>query len=76
MRTDRVSGVADQRNPAFVPAGKLGHIVDRIAALDPVDMFEDLGVGARIVLMQRQDLLCIAAGIGDFSVFAGAGGIG
>jgi hypothetical protein len=71
-----MSGITDQHDPTVVPARELGHVVYRIAAFEPVDMFEDLGVGARIVLMQRQDLLCIAAGIGDFSVFAGAGGIG
>jgi DNA-binding MarR family transcriptional regulator len=76
MWTDRVRGVAYQHNPALVPTRELRHVVDRIAALDPVDVFEDLVVGARVLQMQRSDLLCIAGGIGDFSVFAGPRGIG
>ena len=76
MRTDCVRGVSDQHNSAFVPARELGHVVDRIAAVEPVDMLQDLGVGARVVHMQRPDVLCITGEISDFSVFAGTAGVG
>ena len=39
-------------------------------------MLQDLGVGARVVHMQRPDVLCITGEISDFSVFAGTAGVG
>jgi hypothetical protein len=66
MGADCVGSIAHQHDPALVPARKRRHVVHRIAALNHLDMIEDVGVGARIIRMQGADFPRVPSRIIDF----------
>ena len=76
MGPDRVGSIAHQHDPAFVPARKRRHVIDRIASLNHLDMIEDPCVGARIVRMEGTDFPCVSNRIIDFFNIGLFGSIG
>ncbi len=76
VRADGMGGIAHQNDRTFVPGWERRHVVDRIAALDPLDMIEDLGVGARVIDMQGTDFPCVDGWIGDLVNLVLVGSIG